>query len=135
VKFFCKIKNGKIVPEYASDYDKVAKLRPDTEYQIEIRKPRNVQFHRKFFSLLSMVMDNQDAFDNIEELRAYLTMKAGYYKRVVTKDGEMYLPQSISFANMDDIEFSGFYSRVLDVVCQFLDIQSDEVARELVNYM
>lgn len=135
MKFFCKIKNGKIVPEYASDYDKVAKLRPDTEYQIEIRKPRNIRFHRKFFSLLSLVMDNQDVFDNTEELRAYLMMKSGYYKRVPTKDGMMYLPQSISFAKMDDIEFGEFYSRVLDVVCQFLDIQSEDVARELVNYM
>ena len=135
MKLYCHIKNGKIVPEYNSDYDKLAKLKPDTTYQIEIKQPRNVQFHRKFFSLLSLCYDNQETFNNIEEMRSWLIMKAGYYKRVATPTGEMFQPESISFSSMDDIKFNEVYSRVLDVVCNWLDTDQETIAEQLVNYM
>jgi hypothetical protein len=135
MKFFAQIQNGRLLPEYNSDYDKLSKLRPGVTYSVEIRQPRNVKFHRKFFSLINMAYDNQEAFNNIEELRAWVLMKAGYYKRVATPTGEMYQPESISFSSMDEIKFNEVYSRVLDVICHWLDTDKETIAEQLVNYM
>jgi len=135
MQLYAQIKNGKIIPEYNSDYDKLAKLRNNETYRIEIKQPRNIAFHRKFFALVNMVYENQDLFNNPDELRYFLIMKAGYYKRVSTPTGEMFLPLSISFAKMDETEFSELYSRVLDVVCKFLDITKEDIQLEIVNYM
>ena len=135
MKFFAQISNGKLIPEYNSDYENMAKLRPGVSYSVEIKQPRNVQFHRKFFSLLSLAFDNQETFNNIEEMRSWLIMKAGYYKRVATPTGEMFQPESISFSSMDDIKFNEVYSRVLDVICGWLDTDQETIAEQLVNYM
>ena len=113
----------------------MSKLRPGVTYSVEIKQPRNIKFHRKFFSLINMAYDNQEAFNNIEELRAWVLMKAGYYKRVATPTGEMYQPESISFSSMDEIKFNEVYSRVLDVICHWLDTDKETIAEQLVNYM
>jgi len=135
MKFFAQIVNNKILPEYNSDYDKLKKLKPGVTYSFDIKQPRNVGFHRKFFSLLNLAFDNQSAFNNFEEMRAWIIMKAGFYKRVVTPSGEMYQPESISFASMDDLQFAELYSRVMDVICNWLEISDEDVQEQLINYM
>jgi hypothetical protein len=135
MKFFAQIVNNKILPEYNSDYDQLKKLKPGVTYSFEIKQPRNVKFHRKFFGLLNLAFDNQSAFNSFEEMRAWIIMKAGFYKRVVTPSGEMYQPESISFASMDDLQFAELYSRVMDVICNWLDISDEDVQEQLINYM
>jgi hypothetical protein len=135
MEFYTQIKNGKLLPEYASDYDKIAKLKPDTTYKVSISQPRNVAFHRKFFALLKLTYDNQEHFNNFDELRQWLIMKAGHYKRVVTPTGQMFQPKSIAFSNMSEEEFEEVYSSVLDEVCKFLDIKEEDIQLELISYM
>ncbi len=134
MKLHAQIHNNKLLPEYNSDHDKLKQIRPGVTYSVEIKQPRNLQFHRKFFSLLNLVYDNQEHFNNLDEMRAWLTMKAGFYKRVSTPTGEMYQPKSISFASMDDLQFNEFYNSVLDVVCEWLHISDEDVQEQLVNY-
>lgn len=135
MKLFAQFKNGRIIPEYNTDYDKLAKIRPDTTYSVEIKQPRNVKFHRKYFALLNLAYANQNHFNNFDEMRAWLTMKSGFYKRVQTPSGEMFQPESISFASMDEIRFGEVYSKVLDSVCSWLDISEEDVRNELINFM
>ena len=135
MEFYCQFKNAKLIPEFSTDYDKVAKLRPDTTYKVVITQPRNVGFHRRFFALLNLAFANQDSFINFDEMRAWLTMKAGFYKRVQTPTGEMFQPESISFASMDDIEFNEVYKRVMDVICNWLDLDDETIQVELINFM
>jgi hypothetical protein len=135
MELYAQIINGKIVPEYTGDYDKLAKIKSGETYKFVITKPRNIKFHRKYFALLNLVFDNQDKFDNQEDMRLYLQMKAGFYKRIETGTGSMILPVSISFGKMDEFEFSEVYNRVMDQVCLFLDIDSESIEREIINYM
>lgn len=135
MKFFAQIINNKLVPEYSSDYEKLGKLKSGITYSIEIKQPRNIDFHRKFFALINLTYNNQDHFNNIDEMRSWLIMKAGFYKRVQTPSGEMFQPESLSFSSMDELRFSEVYSRVLDQVCNWLKISDEDVQNEIVNFM
>lgn len=90
---------------------------------------RNGKFHRKFFALLHFAFDNwePDRFHksykgmpvakNFERFRKDVTVQAGYYDQTFDLDGNMKLEaQSISFANMNDVEFEAVYSAVADVI-------------------
>ena len=137
MKFLVKKQFGKLVPVYNSDAEalKAAKLKEGEVYEVEIKKKRNYQFHKKYFSLLNLCYDNQEQFESFDDLRAYLTCKAGYYKEVDTPKGKMILPLSISFAKMDEIEFEQLYSKTIDVICKFLDVEQDDLLAEIVEYM
>jgi len=135
MEFFAQISNRKLVPEYDSDNENIGKLKPNITYKFVVISPRNIKFHRKFFSLLNLCFQNQTKYTNFEHLRAVLTMKAGYYEVIETDKGTIYLPQSISFSNMDETTFEGVYSKVLDQVCIMLDTAQEDIINELINYM
>lgn len=129
--------NRLLIPLYNSDGDKLkeCRLKDGEDYEIEITRKRNPDFHKKFFGLLNLAYDNQDTFTDFEDLRAYLTCKAGYYHQIETPNGYMIRPKSISFAKMDDIEFDGLYHSVINAICKFIDVQAKEIENELINYM
>ena len=135
MKLYAQITNGRILPEYNNDYDKLKKLRSGETYLVEIKQPRNIGFHRKYYALMNLAFDNQDHFDNLESMRKWLQMKAGYYTETITPTGVMFEPKSISFASMDELEFNELYQRVMDQVCWFLDTTQEDILENIVNFM
>ena len=85
---------------------------------VEIKRPRNVRFHRKFFAMLSIILQNQDYYKSIDDLLCVCKLRTGHCHSVMTKLGEVQIPDSISFAAMDDVAFSAFYDRAVAWVCQ-----------------
>lgn len=102
-----------------------------------IRKPRNVQFHRKFFALLQLVHEATDAWPTVEALLIDLKFRLGHVESVQLSTGEtIRLPKSISFAKMDDLQFSEFFNRALRELCDMAggireDDLRDAVLQEL----
>ena len=135
MEFYVQFVNGKPVPEYNSDYDKLAKIKPLTTYKIAITQPRNIGFHKKYFALLNLCYENQETFNNIDDMREWLTLKAGYFRRVQTPTGTIFKADSISFAKMDELSFGEYYNRVMDQICKWLDLNDEDVRNEIVNYM
>jgi hypothetical protein len=137
MKFIVRKTLTGLVPVYSSDAEKLkdCKLKLNEDYECEIKKPRNYQFHKKYFSLVNLCFENQDKFEDIDDLRYYLTMKAGYVKRIDTGTGEMILPKSISFSSMDEIEFDKLYQKTIDVICKFIGIEKQDLLNEVLNYM
>lgn len=135
--FLIQKRGSILIPVYNSDAEslKDAKLKEGEVYQVKITKPRNYEFHKKYFALINLCFENQEVFKEINDLRSYLIMKAGYVKRIDTGTGEMILPKSISFANMDDIEFNKLYNKTIDVIINFLHISEGELLNELLNYL
>lgn len=119
---------------YDSDLEKGKKVKVGDIVECEIKQPRNYNFHKKFFALIELVFQNQEITDDKEDLRAYLIMKAGFYKTVQTKEGVMYLPKSISFANMDEIEFHELYGKLLNVACNLLDLDEKTIIEEIAEF-
>lgn len=137
MKFLVKKHFGKLIPVYNSDAEKLmdAKLKEGEIYEVEIKRKRNYEFHKKYFSLMNLCFDNQDVFDDFDDLRDYLNCKSGFYLRIPTPDGEMIKPKSISFSKMDDIEFENLYKKTIDSICKFIDIEEKDLMNEIVDYM
>lgn len=133
--FVIKTLSG-LAPASRTDFDKLqeTKLKLGQMYQVEITKPRNLEFHKKFFALINICYGNQECFGNSESLRKYLIMKAGYYNHIETPQGAFYEPQSISFASMDELEFNKLYDAVLVQVMQLLDIGRDDILEQLKDF-
>lgn len=84
---------------------------------VQTKKERNGKFHAKFFSLLKFAYDNQDKYDNFTSFRHEVQMRAGWYDMHVTLKGKtLYFPKSISFSQMDDVEFAQLFDKCIDVI-------------------
>lgn len=139
MKFFVTRTLVGLQPCTATDYDNLmlAKLKIGEVYEVEIKKKRNYEFHKKFFALLALVHANQNKLEgiSIDGLRAYMTMKAGFYETYTTDRGTFTLPKSISFSAMDNIEFEQFYNSVIDVALSLIDCEREDLLNEVLNYI
>jgi hypothetical protein len=108
------------VPAYPDDEEKIKKFKLGSMVKATIKTARNIKFHKKFFALLNVIYKNQEMFDNLDIMRSYLTIKAGFYDATTTDKGVFVTPKSISFAKMDNIEFEEFYYAIIRVVCSSL---------------
>ena len=127
--------NNSLKVAYNSDYELVKKLKLDTAYQCEIKRPRNYKFHKKYFALLNMLFENQERYSSIDHLRYDLTIEAGKY--TIRKDlkGDMVnVPDSISFANMNELEFEDLYSKTLDVIVKYFNFNKQDIIDNVEQY-
>jgi hypothetical protein len=89
-------------------------------FECEIKKPRNYEFHKKAFALFTLVFDNQERYDTLEDLLVEFKLRTGHYKEHITARGVMvYVPKSISFAQMEECDFQEFYSKAINVALKY----------------
>ena len=131
-----KTDNGVVIkPLYSSDQEQLSKMKQNTQYSFEVKQPRNVKFHRKFMALMNLGFENQENIKSFDHYRKLVVMKAGFYETIETKKGTIYLPDSISFSNMDQTKFEDVFNRVLDVICTQLDTAPELIKKQLEHYM
>ena len=122
----------------AADADSEAylkKLGMGEMVRVRVTKPRNIKFHRKFFALLNLGFENQDIYTDFEHWRRAVTIEAGYFEDLRMIDGTTQREaKSISFARMDELEFSNLYYAVLDVIAKFLGSDDETLAREVESF-
>ena len=126
--------NG-LVPLYSSDLDEKRKLKIGETYQVEVKRPRNYQFHKKFFALLNIGWENTDVEMPFDTYRRWVTMRAGFYKVYHTPKGELYEPESIAFSNMDNDTFSEVYERVLSIILKDTGADKPDVEMMLNDFL
>lgn len=100
----------------------------------EVRKPRNGQFHRKYFALLHLAFDNQERWERFDHFRTAVQIAAGHCETVIGFDGSVnYQPRSISFGSIDQMEFERLYGEVKQVLMNeiFTGISEAEVDMQL----
>lgn len=123
------------MPAYESDYEKAKKLKVGETVRCEITKPRNIKFHRKFMALINLVFQNQSQYNDFDRLRKDLTIEAGYYDEWVNLHGAIEREaKSISFANMDDLEFGELYNSLLDVIVKYFHFDKIEIEENLSEF-
>ena len=76
-----------------------------------------------------------------EPFRKWLTIEAGFYDEIPVPGGFVKEAKSISFAKMEDIEFSQLYKAVFDVCWRFVlsrvfssEAEAEEAAISLLNF-
>ena len=114
-----KSADGKLIPSSEKSIKIFNKVKIGEEILIDYKAKRNLQFHKKGFALLNLVFQNQDIYTNLEDLRVEFRLKAGYYTEHITTKGKLiYIPKSMSFAEMDENEFEELYSKFIDIALQ-----------------
>lgn len=77
------------------------------------RLPRSPAHHRLLFAKLQALLARTEAFDDLDKLRYWLVMGAGYFDLVPGFDGQPNaIPRSMDFDSMDEAEFSELHRQV-----------------------
>lgn len=136
MKFIVVKTNGGLKPLYDSDFEIYSKIKIGEEFEIEYKKQRNLKFHKKVFALFKLCFENQEAYSNLNDLRRDLTITAGYYNETANVlTGEVFKhAKSISFASMDNVEFSEYYESIKNVISQWLRIENSAIDEEISKY-
>jgi hypothetical protein len=120
---------------FDSDYEYIKKLKQGEIYFFEVKRERNIKFHRKFFALIRMVYQNQEHYSFEDELRADLLIDAGYFKTIVSIYGEERKEAlSINFASMDQDTFDKMYSDVLDNIVKHFHFDKQDIIDNVQQY-
>ena len=130
-----KTLSGQLKPCYDSDAELLKKIKAGDEVECEIKRPRNLKFHKKLFSLLNLVYSNQELYKDINDLRKDLTIAAGYFTERFDFNGTCIIEaQSISFSNMSQDTFDEYYQKILTAICDNMGFVEKEINEELYNY-
>ncbi len=115
-----------LIPVDDTGIDVVKKIKYEDLYQCEVKKPRNYKFLRKFMALVKTAHANQSKYDTIEDVKVEFKLRTGHFKEHITSKGVLiYVPKSISFAKMDEIAFSDFYDKCIDIALKYFCKGSD----------
>lgn len=123
-----------LIPLYPSDYDEKRKLKIGETYKAVITRPRNYEFHKKFFALINLGFSNTSLEMPFDTYRKYLIQKAGFFKAYNTPKGTYFEAESISFASMSKEIFEDLYSRVVDEVIKDIGTTTEEIEKQLIEF-
>ena len=102
-----------------------AKLGTRDLIRCQVTKPRNLAFHRKFFALVNLVVQNTD-YDTVDQFLHVLKVRMGHCDFVPNGKGTLAaVPRSISFAKMDNDEFAKFYNHAIDIILKYFMTGAD----------
>lgn len=140
---YCRVTDIGLIPMYDSDLDEKHRLRIGDNVLCTIKRPRNYEFHKKYWALLRLTVANlphliqqQMQIFTEEDLLDCLKIDLGLFTtrwhggRQIVKTG------SISFAKMDNTEFEKFFSRSVDAILRIYLRSTDRQAliEEVENY-
>lgn len=130
------------------DQEILADLQTNKAARIDFTFARNLQFHKKFFVLLKLIYDYMDEstrerldIHDPKVLLIRLKIDLGLFTLHITAEDGMvpagtpvYIPDSISFAKMDDSKFETFYKGVIGVaIGKYVTNQTEESMMQAVN--
>jgi len=124
-EIFLRKVQGVLVPDSESDVEKLASIANGETIRADIKRPRNIKFHRRYFALLDVLFDiftpdvvehkGKPVMKNRERFRHDIAIATGHYELVVNIKNEVRAEaKSISFAAMDETAFAQLYSRTID---------------------
>lgn len=132
-----------LVPMGDDDYDEKKKLKLGETYSVEVKVVRNLDFHRKYFALISYAwefLNEQEtaAFRTKDGFRKSVEIAAGHYEPQydLTTRSYIHVPKSISFGKMDNAAFSDLYRRVKDVIFSIIGdrVNEDEFEHLILDF-
>ena len=131
-------------PYSDDDYEEMKKIKIGSIVKANIVRPRNVKFHRKFFSLIRAAWDclteqQRTNLRSVDTFREQLMITSGFSEPLYDLNGQKFLERakSISFAKMDEPAFNEVYLKVLDTILTIMvanGVTEDEFNNILQNY-
>ena len=140
---YCRVTDIGLIPMYDSDLDEKHRLRIGDNVLCTIKRPRNYDFHKKYFALLRLTVANlphliqqQMQIFTEEDLLDCLKIDLGLFTTRWHGGRQIVKTVSISFAKMDNTEFERFFSRSVDAILRIYLRGTDRQAliEEVENY-
>lgn len=140
---YCRVTDIGLIPMYDSDLDEKHRLRIGDNVLCTIKRPRNYDFHKKYFALLRLTVANlphliqqQMQIFTEEDLLDCLKIDLGLFTTRWHGGRQIIKTGSISFAKMDNTEFEKFFSRSVDAILRIYLRGTDRQAliEEVENY-
>lgn len=98
---------------YAKFKAAVSRLLPGETLAFSYRLPRNPKHHAFFFKKLSILLERQEVVQDLDKLREWLIVGAGFVDFYFGADGQMHAkPKSMDFDSMDEAEFAELHRAV-----------------------
>lgn len=139
MRFICAKHLGSLRPVDQAGEDALRKIGVGQLVTVEVKRPRNIKFHRLYWALVTIVWEQLDErrYPTVEDLHAAIKIAAGLRTRIVLPDGTVgFIPGSIAFHKMSQSDFDSFYDRVCNLVAKhFLPGVTDAELRNEVAVM
>lgn len=112
-----------------------AKTKLGKVVELQGRRPRNPDHHRKFFALLSLVADNNEQFSGPEDVLVAVkaALGRGRWLELEGATKPIFMPDSISFSAMSQNEFEAFYDAAVAAIKRWWLPVNDDELREAVE--
>ena len=132
-----------LVPFGDDDYEEKKKLKVGQTYSMEVKVVRNVDFHRKYFAMISYAWEylnevEVERFKTKDNFRKYIEITAGHCDVIFHPRLQEFveIPKSISFSSMDNAAFSDLYGRVKNVIFSIIGtrVSEEEFEHLLMDY-
>lgn len=109
---------GQILPADGDSAEKYNKWKVGDVRTCTIKRARNLDFHRKYFKLLSLAFENQSVFESEDWFLEYVKIGIGYVDLYTVKEtGETITKtKSISFDKCSQDEFEVIYQKTLTFI-------------------
>lgn len=145
-----KTDKGYFIPATDSDQKKSRKVGEGEIIEAKSIDQRNYKFLKKYWSLVGVVLQNlpesvennlrenhQFRIQSKEDVHFYIKLKNGYVeKRYINAKGNVgWEVKSIAFGKMSPEEFEEFFSKAVDTACELLTVESDDIMREILNFL
>ncbi|GER16705.1 DUF1367 family protein [Variovorax boronicumulans] len=105
--------DDKAVRHFAKFKRAVDAMEAGDTLRFEYRLPRSPKHHRLFFVKVRELFDRQETFGHVDDLRAWLTVGAGYCHFIPGTDGQLVaIPESVSWESLEEADFLELHRRV-----------------------
>ncbi len=116
-QLYARRMGNSLVPDGDESIAALSTIPFGSQVHVEIKRPRNIRLHRLYWALCSRIAQSTGSNTlTAETVSDLFKICTGHCTLVRSKSqGEIRLPKSISFAKMDDSEFSAFFSKCVVV--------------------
>lgn len=120
-RFVARKHLGSLRPVDDAGEEALSKIAQGDLVMVEVKRPRNIKFHRMYWALVTIVWQQLDEYryPTADDLHAAIKIAAGLRTRIVLPDGTIgFIPGSIAFNKMSQDDFSAFFDRVCNLIAK-----------------
>lgn len=133
---FIKQQGGTLIPDSEEVAEKLKAIPNGQGILIEYKPKRSYRFHKKLFALLNLIYQNQEHYKSVDNILEVVKFRAGHFETIVLHNGNThYKAKSISFADMNELEFKEFYSKSIDVALELTQMTKADIENEIIRFM
>lgn len=141
---FIKYPGGQLIPASDMDAERMTKFKTGEMYKVEMKLPRNPEFHKKVFSFFQFCFAHwkadrefMDEIGQFEVFRKHLTVLAGFYNEYFNLNGDVRIEaKSLAFDSMDQDQFERVYQALIQAAMAhiFKDMDESRVYEKLARF-